>query len=741
MIDALDIPSGTPDEALKLRKIIAALMKQVERTLDVQGGAFSLFQTATLLDDKVRERTNELETALNEVENINKELTRTKGEAETARIRLVEAVESVSEGFALYDSEDRLVLCNEKFWEFWGGKEKEVSYGIQFEDMARRFVDRYVVPSEVSDVTDWIDERLARHRNPRDSFVIQLKDGRWLKINERPTKDGGVVGVYTDITDIKMQERIRREKELAEQNVLLQASLDNLSQGVSVFDKDLQLVAWNQRFVELLELPDGLVEHGMPYSRYIRYNVFRGEFGQADEEDYQMRMDRAKKMVPLVFEYTRPDGKSIEVHRNPMPSGGFVTTYTDITARLRSEEQLLEAKENLEERVRERTDELHLAKEVAEEANLSKTRFLAAASHDLLQPLNAARLFISTLLDRSLEDKNLQLVERADFALKGVESLLGALLEISKLDAGAVPVVISDYEIKDLFDRLEKEYGPIAQKKGTSLKVVGSTKLVASDPKLFSRILRNFVSNAVRYTDKGRIVVGARQVGNQLKLSVYDTGTGISKEDQRHIFEEFRQLDNANSSFNANENKGVGLGLAIVKRISQTLGHEVTVQSELGKGSCFSVYAPLVEAKKEVSARTVVDKLGEVLDGLSILIVDNETDIQLGMRGLLENWDCRVYTAGSQMEAIRILDELPTFPDAVIADYHLNNNETGLEFLSWIKRDHKPDFPAMIITADRTDELRATIASHGYALLNKPLKPAKLRAWLSHIASNSSSPL
>ncbi|WP_135078859.1 NahK/ErcS family hybrid sensor histidine kinase/response regulator [Terasakiella sp. SH-1] len=731
MIDALDIPTGTDDEAIKLRKIIAALMKQVERTLDVQGGAFSLFQTATLLDDKVRERTTELETALNSLEKVNKELSRTKGEAETARIRLVEAVESVSEGFALYDSEDRLILCNQKFWDFWGGRDKDVSYGTRFEDVARRFVHKYVVPSEVSDAVDWLDERLARHRNPKDAFVIQLKDGRWLKINERPTKDGGIVGIYTDITDIKQQERIRREKELAEQNILLQNTLDNLRQGVSVFDKDLKLVAWNQRFVELLELPEGLVEHGMSYSRYLRYNVFRGEFGSADDAEFEMRLDRAEKMEPLFLEYTRPDGRSIEVQRNPMPTGGFVTTYTDVTSRLRAAKQLREAKENLEERVRERTDELHYAKEAAEEANLSKTRFLAAASHDLLQPLNASRLFISTLLDRELEDKNHQLVERADFALKGVESLLGALLEISKLDAGAVPVVVSDYDLNDLFDRLQREYGPLAQKKGCELKVIGSSKTVSSDPKLLSRILRNFVSNAVRYTEKGRIIVGARQEGKELCLSVYDTGTGISDQDQRHIFEEFRQLENAAS----NEEKGAGLGLAIVKRIAQTLGHEVSVTSAVGKGSCFSVRVPLVTRKSKKTQAVPVDQLGKCLDGLSVLIVDNEADIQLGMRSLLENWDCTVYTAGSQNEAMRLLDDLPSFPDAVIADYHLNNGETGLDFLSWLKRDHKVTFPAMVITADRTDEIRSSIASHGYALLNKPLKPAKLRAWLSHICN------
>ncbi len=732
MIDALDIPTGTADETLKLRKIISALMKQVERTLDVQGGAYSSFQTATLLDEKVRERTHQLEQALGSLEKVNLELKRTKGEAETSRIRLEEAVESVSEGFALYDKEDRLILCNNKFWDFWGNHQNDVPYGTRFEDMARKLVRQYVVPEDVESPIDWLKERLNRHRNPKDSFVIQLKDGRWLKINERPTKDGGIVGVYTDITDIKAEEQIRRERELAEQNVLLQSTLDNLRQGVSVFDKDLKLVAWNQRFIELLDLPDGLVERHMTYERYTRFNVFRGEFGPKTEEAYQERIERARAQEPLFLEYTRPNGQVVEVQRNPMPGGGFVTTYSDITARRQAAEELREAKENLEERVRERTDELHIAKEAAEEANLSKTRFLAAASHDLLQPLNASRLFISTLLERALDDKNRPLVERADFALKGVESLLSALLEISKLDAGAVPVVIADFPLSDLFNRLQEEYGPIAAQKGITLKVVPTSAFINSDPKLLSRVLRNFVSNAVRYTDSGRILVGAKRDGQNLRLCVHDSGNGIAKEDQERIFEEFRQLDRTNQT-----EKGAGLGLAIVKRIAQTLGHKILLKSEVNNGACFSVEVPL--SQNPIPSQPVVQTkiFAEHMNGLTVLIIDNENDIQFGMQSLMENWDCKVLTAGSRKEAVQLLDGLGYFPDAIIADYHLDDGDTGLELLGALKRDYRPQFPAMVLTADRTDEIRASVSSHGYALLNKPLKPAKLRAWLSHIANGN----
>jgi len=732
MFDALDIPTGTPDEAVRLRKIIAALIKQVERTLDVQGGAYSSFQTATLLDEKVRERTRQLERAMSSLEEVNTELERTRSEAETARIRLVEAVESVSEGFALYDREDRLVLCNTKFWEFWGNRQDEVPYGTKFEDMARKLVRQYQVPDDTDNPVDWLKERLSRHRNPKEPFVIQLKDGRWLKINERPTKDGGIVGIYTDITDIKAEEQIRREKELAEQNVLLQSTLDNLRQGVSVFDKDLRLVAWNQRFIELLDLPDGLVERHMSYERYTRFNVFRGEFGPDTEAAYQERMDRAHAQEPLFTEYTRPTGQVVEVQRNPMPGGGFVTTYTDITARRQAAEELREAKENLEERVRARTDELHVAKEAAEEANLSKTRFLAAASHDLLQPLNAARLFISTLLERPLEDKNLQLVERADFALKGVESLLSALLEISKLDAGAVPVLFSEFQLSDLFNRIEAEYGPLAAQKGVSLRVVPSSAFVHSDPKLLSRIVRNFVSNAVRYTSHGRILVGAKRKGRVLYLCVHDTGDGIAPKDQELIFEEFRQLEGA-----AKADKGAGLGLAIVKRIAQTLGHRVAVHSVVGAGACFSVEVPLVENRVGRRPKQPIEQRMDNLQGLSVLVIDNEADIQAGMQSLLETWQCRVRVAGSYRDAHAQIEATGILPEAIVADYHLDNGETGMMCLSALKRDFEAAIPALVITADQSDDVRAEITAQGYGVLRKPLKPAKLRAWLSHVVAQN----
>ncbi len=746
----LDIEEGGADEVVRLRKIVKALMSQVERTTDVQGGAFSLFQTAIVFDEKVRERTIALEKAMEQLEETNKQLNRANAETETARTRLIEAVESVSEGFALFDEEDHLILCNSKFKEYWGLRENDVPYGACFEELSHKLGDNSRVPEALNDPQSGLEERLQRHQNPKDSFVMRMFDGRWVKVTERPTNDGGLVGVYTDITDIKKQEELRRQEELAEKSILLQASIDNLSQGVAVYDNSYRLVAWNQRFVELLELPADLVKLGLAFVEYLKFNSKRNEYINDQRRSANERLELAIPETPFFFEYERPTGTVLEVQRNPMPNGGFVTTYTDITSRRKAAVQLREAKENLEERVRERTvelsnlneqlrreiaerreveEELRLAKGVAEDANLSKTRFLAAASHDLLQPLNAARLFITTLQEKPLARSTFRLVERADLALKGVESLLGALLEISKLDAGAVPVEESEFAVSELLGRLVKEYRPVARETGLELRVVNCTVNVNTDRKLLDRILRNFLSNAVRYTVEGKILVGCRRKGDMLSIEISDTGAGISETDQEEIFEEFHQLKNTAERGAG----GVGLGLAIVKRIAETIGVRVRVRSKPGKGSTFRVEIPVAHKSRPTAVPPAVKEIIDMsLGGAHVLVIDNEEAIRAGMTGLLNGWGCEVRAAGCMESVEKIVCGEGFVPDLAIVDYHLDDDVTGIEVLRRMKSDLEIGVPSIIVTADRSEEMRSLVRSEGYALLKKPLEPQRLRAWIAH---------
>ncbi|WP_275099612.1 NahK/ErcS family hybrid sensor histidine kinase/response regulator [Sedimenticola hydrogenitrophicus] len=751
MVAYLDIQQGSTDEVQRLRKIVTALMNQVERTMDVQGGAFSLFQTAILLDDKVRGRTGELEAAMKRLEETNDELNSANAEAHTARLRLVEAVESVSEGFALFDETDSLILCNSKFREYWGMDENDIPYGSSFQVLSQGLIDNCRVPLALQDRQQWLEDRFQRHKNPDGAFVMRMFDGRWLKVTERRTGDGGVVGIYTDITEIKKQEELRRQKELAEKSVLLQASIDNLSQGVAVYSSELKLVAWNQRFVDLLELPDGLVRLGMPFQEYLQFNANREEYATDMERSVRERLEQATASSSFFFEYVRPTGRVLEVRRNPMPNGGFVTTYTDITARRQAAVQLSEAKEHLEERVRERTaalstlneqlrqeiaerldveEELRLATKAAEEANLSKTRFLAAASHDLLQPLNAARLFISTLQEQRLAEKTERLVERTDLALQGVENLLSTLLEISKLDAGAVPTKLRDFPISDVLKRLTEEYQPVISDAGLELRMIDSSVTVNSDRKLLERILRNFLSNAVRYTYNGKILIGCRRRKGKLLVQVSDTGLGIGDKDLDTIFDEFHQLKQSGD----NGAPGVGLGLAIVKRIAGMLDVPVIVDSRLGRGSTFAVEIPISNRKIQSSppSRRLVPSLEMPLHGASVLVIDNEASIREGMYHLLTSWGCDVFTAADLDEVRRLVESGNLQPDFLIVDYHLDNRITGVDILLYLEREYDIRAPSIVVTADRSDEMRHQVTKAGYRVLHKPLKPHRLRAWMAH---------
>ena len=754
MIERASSPATSCQDSMKLQKIVKVLMDQVERGIDFQGNAYSLFQTAIVLEDKIRERTRRLETALRELEKSNRELSIAKEQTETAQTRLMEAVESISEGFVHFDADDRLVLCNTKFLELWSDGKHDIGKvlrpGVSFREISRWTVETGLIVDD-GDPDEWLRGRLYRHSNPSDPHVVHLARGRWLQIRERQTRDGGTVGIYTDITAIKMDEEQRREQELAEKSILLQSTLDNLAQGVSVFDKQFRLVAWNDRFVELLELPDWLVRRGASFQDYLRYRSARGDFGDNGETAIAIRMQQIREREPSEREQILPNGTVLEMRRDPMPGGGFVTTYTDITDRQIAAVQLREAKASLERRVAERTAELtalnvklrqeiyeraeieealRLAKGEAEKANMSKTRFLAAASHDLLQPLNAARLFVSALSERPLREKEREFTSHIDRALGSVESLLGTLLDISKLDAGAVSAEKADFVIGDLISALADEYAPIAKEASLDLVVVPSSRVVRSDPALLSRVLRNFLSNAIRYTPSGRVLLGCRRRGRRVRIEVWDTGQGIPDCCTEEIFEEFRQLNHRDRP----HSKSFGLGLAIVKRISRVLGHPIGVRSKLGKGSVFFVDVPigaLPRALPKSGACHAVPK--DTLSSAIAVMIDDQESILDGMRELFVGWGCTAITAVDGRTAVLELARRERRPDIVIADYHLEDGFTGVGAVDEVRAVFGSTIPGLIITADRSPEVLDVVRRRGLHLLKKPVKPAKLRALVSHL--------
>ncbi len=522
---------------------------------------------------------------------------------------------------------------------------------------------------------------------------------------------------------------------------LLEATLDNMAQGVAVVDPNLRLVGWNRRYLQMMQFPENLVHLGQRIEELIRFNAERGLLGSGDgdvDSEVQKRLEHLRSGKPYRVERPWLNGGVIEIQGNPLPGGGYVTTYSDITHFKEIERKLQVVNETLEQRVMQRTRELsnaiaevEQAREAAESANLSKTRFLAAASHDLLQPMNAARLFISILRQQPETDPDQsQLIKRADRSLGAAEELLSALLDISKLDSGMYRPEPEAISIKDLFEQLRRRFQALAANRGLQLRVHAVDCYVFSDPKLLYRILQNFLANALRYTERGGVLLGCRKRGGHVHLSVWDTGVGIDEADREAIFQEFHRLEYAQRL----DERGLGLGLAICDRISRMLGHDMDLRSRPGRGSCFTVTVPLASATAIDSRAESVAVTGDTLPlkGLTVLCVDNEPDILEGMRLLLERWGCTVRTAANNRQAEQQVRESGP-PDFVLVDYHLSDQYNGLDVITHLEKRTGIRLPVIVITADLSAELEDEVRRRGYGLLRKPIKPGTLRTLMTNM--------
>jgi len=449
----------------------------------------------------------------------------------------------------------------------------------------------------------------------------------------------------------------------------------------------------------------------------------------------------------------RRDGSHLDVLMNlllkPGHEGLVEGFVADITERKQAQQHLQQLNDELEQRVAARTDELleanrnlqqqiterkaiaralRDARDAAETANRSKDKYLAAASHDLLQPLNAARLLISTLRERQLPEAEQVLVERTHQALEGAEDLLTDLLDISRLDQAAVKPDVALYRLDELFGPLVSEFSSVADAEGLKLRAHIGDYAINTDLRLMTRILRNFLSNACRYTDEGKILLGARRRGSHLRLEVWDTGRGIAEDRLEAVFLEFNQLDVGRAA----DRKGVGLGLAIVERIAKILGYRVQVRSWPGRGSMFSIEVPIgTEVPLPAHPAMPQASAGNPLPGRRLLVLDNEVSILESMGALLGQWGCEVVTATDQAGALAALRGQA--PELILADYHLDHGVVGCEVVRHLREHFAVAIPAVIITADRSDQCRRALQKLGAPLLNKPVKPGKLRAVLSQL--------
>ena len=523
-------------------------------------------------------------------------------------------------------------------------------------------------------------------------------------------------------------------QELRFNRQVLSSTLENISQGVSVVDADLRLIAWNRRYQDMLGYPDGMLYVGRPIVDLIRWNAERAELIEMApasgetldiEQQVRRRLDHLRAGRPYVFQRVRHNGQVIEMRGQPLPGGGYVTSFNDITDFKHAEQALREVNETLEQRVEQRTRE-------AEAAQQSKSRFLAAVSHDVLQPLNAARLFATAMRETPDGDERMRLAERVDAALRAAEDLLDGLLDVSRLDAGALTPERTHFDAAELLHELAAQYAPSAAGRGLALRVHARAGAhVRSDRRLLRRALQNFIANALRYTREGGVLLALRERGDAVELQVWDTGPGIPAHHLEQIFEEFRRFDTPQRGQGIGGERGLGLGLSICQRIARTLDHPLLVRSRVGRGSLFAIRVPCGTAAqaRAVASRPSVD--ADALAGLRVLCVDNDPEILDGMRALLGRWGAIALTAATVDEALAHIDMAgDATPDVALVDYHLHDRLDGLGIVAELRRRAKRDIPAALLTGDGSDALKHAAREYGCIVLTKPVKPASLRAWL-----------
>jgi two-component system, sensor histidine kinase len=406
---------------------------------------------------------------------------------------------------------------------------------------------------------------------------------------------------------------------------------------------------------------------------------------------------------------------------------------------------LFETAISLDQQVRNRTQQLKQAlqslektngslsqaKQQAEAASSLKSSVLISVTHDLLQPLNAARLTLSALDEMIASPKGLLLTEQIDRSLATLEDLLRTLLDISKLDAGVLKPEVRPVSISTLFEPLRQEFTPVAAKRHLVLRIEPSTETVLSDPMMLRRILQNLLANALRYTQRGSVLMGCRLKGADLSIEVHDTGPGIPEAQREAIFMEFQRGE---TSIGADA--GIGLGLSIVRRFATALGHEIHLKSRLGRGSMFGVTVPRTSAPEEAASSrepALPETVYGSMEAARILLIENDLSSAEGLASLLEKWGCDVAIATSAAEALDSIKALDEVPDVIIADLHLDNGETGIEAVEEIRNAIKTNVPAIIVTADYSAKAASDAASFGHELLKKPIKPAEMRSLLSFL--------
>lgn len=650
--------------------------------------------------------------------------------------RILEAtLNNIIEAVTVIDGDLRVIGWNQRFEHLYKFPKGMPYHGQPIEELLQHIGEHGYLGGK--NPQGRIDRRMQQMRDGEFyRFLRNWPDGRVIEIHGIPMSTGGYLNTFTDITEYKHTERALRE---SEQSVRLYT--DNAPSMLSYTDSNMVIRFANRAYTqfhgkqaaEIVNQSVKSVFNERDYARRIPFilNVLDGK--RQEYEDEFLSHDGQRVYLLIIY---IPD---IDENQNVR---GFFSVQQDISRRRQAELAVEESNILLEQRVFERTSELeHIntqlinAREQAEAANKSKTRFLAAASHDLLQPMNAARLFVSVLQQKRIQliDSQKELVDRIDTSLSAAEELLIGLLDVSKLDSGYIQPKLETISIKSLFTKLGNQFGPLCDDKNIQLRIRACDVWVQSDPQMLQRILQNLLANAVRYTPSGGILLSARERGTDIEVAVWDTGIGIPVDDQGSIFAEFHRLQTAKNI----DQTGLGLGLSISQRMADMLNHQLKLKSQVNKGSCFSLLMPQVLAHKTpLHTQPILTNSSNPLAGIKVLCIDNETDILDGMKALLQGWQCDVYTAVDQESAFSHLNEQQHF-DFILADYHLSDGRNGLDLANDIQKQLDTSAKTIVISAERSPILESKVHDCNASLLRKPIKPAALRSLMSNLLRES----
>ncbi|TYC53901.1 response regulator [Rhodobacterales bacterium] len=734
----IDPSEPLEDQVKRQEKIIKALIQRASREHDVGGSAYSLFQSAIALQGEVWEKTRDLEEALDTLGRASNQLRIAEYAREQTERNLADALDSMEGGFALF-TEGTLEICNDQFRAMIPDMAEKVVAGLDIRDYFNALKKSKDVVSRAT-AENGANQRSVRSGNGVETSypsVVGLWNDRWFQITHKTASSSKTVLLSTEITSIVRQNRLEKDRLIDEQTVFLQAAFDHMMLGICTFSPEGALLIHNERFRELLRLPVSLVRKGAALSQILEFLLRHGPL-----ESPKRGAELGKWLASvhagegLETKFRHDDGDILDICVHGLPDKGFIVNVMDITAETQTTE-------HLEQRVRERTqeltranaklrkqneeqalidEELRLAKERAEEAVSSKTKFFAAASHDLLQPVNAAKLLISSMSESAAETAFAPTVSRLERSFNSIETLLHALLDISRLESTGTEMSISSFCIGDLLTSVREDYVQLAEEKELRLDVVPSSAWVASDQRYLLRSIQNLVVNAIQYTENGRVLAGCRRRGGKLVLEVWDTGIGISRKDQQRIFSEFTRAAPERAGY------GMGLGLSIVDRACRRLGHDVSLRSAPGRGSVFSITLPIVQAPEE-RCRGAPDAAPASRDDMDliVLVVENNPDVLYATARKIEDWGGSVLTAASTDDAVDQVRAIGSAPDIILADYQLDGEDTGIRTIVEIRRETGEPVPAIMITASPEDQLSEASKRHDFTVLTKPVKLSRLR--------------